>query len=515
MRKIIPYLLVALALAARFIPGPRPIDDSYITYRYARNLVSGAGFVFNLGERVQGTTTPLYTLLMAGLSLPAGGAAPFPDMALAVNALADAATCLLLWQIGRRLGAEWAGLAAALVWCIAPYSVTFAIGGLETSLYVFLLTAMAAAYLWKKRTLTALCAALALLTRPDAILLVGPLVLDRLWCASRTPSGGRSGGGGEKLEWGETLAFLLPCLAWGAFATAYFGSPIPHSVTAKLAVYRLDANAALIRLIQHYATPFMEYDAIGVAGIGLGLILYPFLYLVGARRAWRSQPRLLAWLVYPWLYFVVFALPNPLLFRWYLTPPLPVYFLLILLGAEQVLRWLFSLRARLPLAAWRRYAPLVLLVALPLASSLNAWTLHPDHGPDRPAPAMAWFKLELLYHQAADYLAPRLTSSSRLAAGDVGVLSFYTPARILDTVGLNSPESLRYYPLDKQYYVINYAIPTDLILDERPDYVVILEVYGRLTLLQDPRFSRQYTLLRTLPTDIYGSRGMLIFARNP
>jgi hypothetical protein len=456
---------------------------------------------------------------MAGLALPAGGAAaPFPAMALAVNALADAATCLLLWQIGRRLGAEWAGLAAALVWSIAPYSVTFAIGGLETSLYVFLLTAMTAAYLWKKRTLTTLCAALALLTRPDAILLVGPLALDRLWRASQR-------GGGEKLEWGEVLAFLLPCLAWGAFATAYFGSPIPHSVTAKLAVYRLDANSALIRLIQHYATPFMEYDAIGVAGIGVGLILYPFLYLVGARRAWRRQPRLLAWLIYPWLYFVVFALPNPLLFRWYLTPPLPAYFLVILLGAEQVLRGLFSGQHRPSLdpssggretiTGWREWVPLVLLVALPLASSLNAWSLHPDHGPDRPAPTMAWFKLELLYRQAADYLAPRLTAASRLAAGDVGVLGFYTPARILDTVGLNSPESLRYYPLDKQYYVINYAISADLILDERPDYVVILEVYARLTLLQDPRFSQQYTLLRTLPTDIYGSRGMLIFARNP
>jgi len=582
MRKIIPYLLVAMALAARFIPGPRTIDDSYITFRYARNLVSGNGFVFNPGEYVQGTTTPLYTLLMAGLALPLGGAAaPFPVIALVVNALADAATCLLLWQIGKRLGAEWAGLAAALVWAVAPYSVTFAIGGLETSLYVFLLTAMMAAYLWtpRGRTLTTLCAALALLTRPDAILLVAPLALDRLWRAIRRRDR-------EKLEWGETLAFVLPCLAWGIFATAYFGSPIPHSVTAKLAVYRLDDNAALIRLIQHYATPFMEYDAFGVVGIGIGLILYPFLYLVGALRAWRSQPRLLAWLVYPWLYFVVFAIPNPLLFRWYLTPPLPAYFLVILLGAEQVLSGLFrsapsplrgegrvrggfslpglllhrnrpslspspkgrEIRAEGPghlsdlstsvgreiraegsgqlsdssspmgretKTGWRMWVPLVLLVALPMAGMLNAWSLHPDHGPDRPAPTMAWFKLELLYRQAADYLAPRLTSSSRLAAGDVGVLGFYTPARILDTVGLNSPESLRYYPLDKQFYVINYAIPSGLVLDQKPDYVVILEVYARLTLLKDPRFSQQYTLLRTLPTDIYGSRGMLIFARNP
>jgi hypothetical protein len=127
---------------------------------------------------------------------------------------------------------------------------------------------------------------------------------------------------------------------------------------------------------------------------------------------------------------------------------------------------------------------------------------------------MAWFKLELLYRQAADFLAPRLSANSRLAAGDVGVLGFYTPARILDTVGLNSPESLRYYPLDEKYYVINYAIPSQLILTEQPDYVVILEVYGRKTLLADARFQQQYTLLHTIPTDIYGSQGMLIFEKN-
>ena len=48
---------------------------------------------------------------------------------------------------------------------------------------------------------------------------------------------------------------------------------------------------------------------------------------------------------------------------------------------------------------------------------------------------MAFIQLELLYRQAADYLAPRLTPQSVLAAGDVGVLGYYTPARILDTVG--------------------------------------------------------------------------------
>ena len=95
-------------LAARFIPGPRTIDDSYITFRYARNLLTGEGFVYNPGERVLGTTTPLYTLLMAGLAALAGGPGDFPALALGVNALADAATCLLLWQLGSA-GSQRAG----------------------------------------------------------------------------------------------------------------------------------------------------------------------------------------------------------------------------------------------------------------------------------------------------------------------------------------------------------------------------------------------------------------------
>ena len=83
-------LIVILALAARLIPGPRTIDDAYITFRYARNLLAGNGFVFNPGERVLGTTTPLFTLILAAAALPFGGsAAPFPGIAFAIATLFD------------------------------------------------------------------------------------------------------------------------------------------------------------------------------------------------------------------------------------------------------------------------------------------------------------------------------------------------------------------------------------------------------------------------------------------
>ena len=46
-----------------------------------------------------------------------------------------------------------------------------------------------------------------------------------------------------------------------------------------------------------------------------------------------------------------------------------------------------------------------------------------------------------------------------------------------------------------------------------PDYIVILEVYGRRGLLPDTRFQSRYQLLAKLETDIYGSDGMLVYGR--
>jgi len=547
----LPVIIFLIALAARLLPGSRTIDDSFITYRYARNLLAGYGFVYNPGERVLGTTTPLYTFLMVALGLLGGGVqAPFPNLAMLVNALADGVTCLLLIRLGRRLGYPLAGLGAGLAWAIAPFSVTFAIGGLETSLYVLLLVAMASAHVEKRHILAAGLAALALLTRPDALILIGLLAMERaieIFKSGQHPSKqddhwkmrlirqAKNAWLAMTNKWVllELLVFFVPVLAWGVFATAYFGSPLPHSIAAKSLAYRLPPEAGFIRLLQHYTTPFQDQLTFGNLWIGVGMVIYPFLYLAGALGVWRSTRSAWPLLAYPWLYLAVFALANPLIFRWYLTPPMPFYILIILAGAERLIYALgrsFAGRigARHKTArddAPVEYSPglltrsvLVFFVVLaPAILSLRDWQIHPDHGLDRPAPSMAWYKLELLYRQVADSLAADLQNGSSpspiLAAGDVGVLGFYTSAHILDTVGLNSPQSTRYYPLDPAYYVISYAIPPDLILEAQPDYLVILEVYGREGLLKDPRFWAAYQLRQKIPTDIYGSDGMLVFER--
>jgi hypothetical protein len=153
------------------------------------------------------------------------------------------------------------------------------------------------------------------------------------------------------------------------------------------------------------------------------------------------------------------------------------------------------------------------LVVLYLLTSLRAWTLHPDHGPARPAPQMAFIKLELLYHQVAADLKPQVGTQTVIAAGDIGALGYDTNARILDTLGLISPQTLRYYPLDPNLYAINYAMSPQLIRDQQPDWLVAPEVYLRNGVLKDAQFQSRYRLVEKIPADIYGSDGLLVFQR--
>jgi hypothetical protein len=488
---------MVLALGARLLPGPRTIDDAYITFRYARNLLDGHGLVYNVGEAVLGTTTPAYAVLLSVVASPLGGVeAPFPEIAWAFNALIDPISCLLLILIGAHLGYHRSGIAAALVWAVAPWSVTFSIGGMETSLLVTLMLGTFYLYLSERPIWAALVASVGVLTRPDSLIYLAPIGISRLF--SLHPRYRQQYG----LRWQEALVFAVPLAVWSYFGFTTYGNPLPHSIFAKVAAYHLPAVAGLERLIQHYSTPFLGHLTFGGWWIAAGLLLFPTLFGLGAIRSVREAPKNWWLWVYPWLYLTIFAIANPLIFRWYLTPPLPVLFLGIFVGVERVGRDL------------GRHSSVWLPAGAAFLLTLNGWSARPDHGPARPAPEMAFIQLELLYQRVALHELEPLSAGQTLAAGDIGALGYFTRARMLDTVGLISPDSLKYYPLPQDAYAINYAIPEDLILDLEPDQFVMLEAYGRNTLLKNNEFLKRYSLVTVLDTEIYGSEGMLIYRRS-
>jgi len=500
---VIMLAFALLAVVARLIPGPRLIDDAYITYRYARNILSGLGFVYNAGESVLGTTTPLYTFILVAMGA-VGGAQSLPVLSPVINALADGFGVALLYQIGRHsFGHRLPAGALAFLWSVSPRSVTFAIGGMETSVYLTLTVAAMWFYLSNRFRLTAVFTALTLLTRPDALIWAGPLGLAIMvirWNEHRDQP--RL----SRLPWVEAFIFGALVVPWLIFAWITFGSPVPHSVSAKSVAYLVSPTQGLVAFVQNFAIPFNEFSTFGQFGALVGFIVYLPLSALGVLYICRARKQFIPIAIFPWVYAAVFSVANPLIFRWYIMPPILIYIVLVVGGAWGLARRIIGEeRGR------RAFGAVMVIWAL---LSLNEWKLHPDHGADRPAPDMAWYQLELVYAEAAHRLQPLVNKNTVIAAGDIGVVGWYSGARILDTLGLISPEATRYYPISPSMLGdAPYAVAPDLIIDEQPDYVIILETYGRNGLLKDARFKQMYHLRETIETDIYGSHGMLIYER--
>jgi hypothetical protein len=224
-------------------------DDAYISFRYAHNLVTGHGLVFNTGERVEGITNFLWTLLLAPFE------ALHCDLFQVCEVLGTALglACLLVtarltaWASSDRLAGGFSYLWSA-VWLSSSSSfVLWAKSGLEQPLASFL--PIAGAYvLWTARAQAEgdgaapigkppgvlarryLQAGLILgagcITRPElhlmAIIVALPLAVDIVRRRSIT-----------RAEWlfaAGVLAVTVPC---HAFRLAYYGSLVPNTFYVK------------------------------------------------------------------------------------------------------------------------------------------------------------------------------------------------------------------------------------------------------------------------------------------
>ena len=136
-RHLSPLLLaglVCLAWTHRFVQ-----DDAYITFRYARNLASGFGLVWNPGEPpLEGYTNFLWALLLT----PAIAADIDPAAAsMGLGILCLVATCTFTHQTALLLtdNARVANLAVFVAGTNYSFSA-YATGGLETQMQTALLT---------------------------------------------------------------------------------------------------------------------------------------------------------------------------------------------------------------------------------------------------------------------------------------------------------------------------------------------------------------------------------------
>jgi hypothetical protein len=237
-RRTLVYTLTALACAALVVHSlvwNFVTDDAFISFVYSRNLAEHGQLVFNLGERVEGYTNFLWTVLLAGfykLGLP-------PEfMSRFLGTLAGCATLFVCTRLSRRLreadiDSAWDALPAFLLAGVPGYAC-WSSGGLETQLFTFLVTFGMAQYLSDQmrrvepRAISGVLFGLAALTRPEGLLFFALTVAHRaivkLYDRKLAPTR-------AELVWiGSFLVLTLPHLLWRRW---YYGWWVPNTFFIK------------------------------------------------------------------------------------------------------------------------------------------------------------------------------------------------------------------------------------------------------------------------------------------
>ena len=461
---------VLTALVFGLLQTKAHFDDAYITYRYALNLTRGNGFVYNPGEAVLGTTASLYGLLLAAFHL---GGVDIPLASHLIGVLGWCACIILVERIGRTTHHRIVGLAAAAL--IATSPMFLRVIGMETNLMLALALGGVCLYLAGRPNWAFLLVALATWTRPDCALVALVLGVSYIWERRALP-------------WRGTLIFVAVLLPWLIFTQLFYGSVLPNSLFAKSGqVHSLLVDS--------------QYDTFGWGLVRLASSLYSInklylivglLGLVGLWAVAQSRPRWMMILAWAGLYIASYIGLAVTAFYWYFLPVLPAAALLIAAGIDQFTHLLSRSRtlARFTPVGWA-------LLGLVLIPQINALWLSRSA-----TPPFSYHS----YVQVADWLRANTPPDASVATIEIGIIGYYSDRRIVDTMGLVSPDMLGhlYGWNETLFYALGHFWPDYVVAPKGTawDYVASVAWFGEA-----------YAPVAKIPSPGPGARTVNIYKR--
>ena len=435
-----------------------PLDDSWIHLHFARNIAEGAGFSYNPGRPVAGSTAPLWTLLIALASRV--GASPL----LAAKGLgiffyllsAISARRLALAVVPER----WAGLLAGLGTILMGRMAWGALSGMEVPLAATLvtlsflgLTRGAAWWPWVGLGLAALARPEALLLTPLALLvrprrvgsvvgrifIVGAILFPRALFSLTTVGSVFPATAVAKVEGG--LLGLLAGTRGESLSMTFFSRPFDF--LSEWGRLLLDDQPLFLLLIPAGLINLWRRRRRIWVALGALLILHPIgMALLAPYRGPAFQEGRYSSHLLP--FFVVMAVCGVAWIRDLLGRRVIALAFIAWLAIEASLLWPASLRY-----AWG-------------VQNINAMQVHLGRWVDRELPRDA-----------------------RLAVNDVGAIAFFSRREVIDLMGLVTPEILPYRRQGETGILHNLE-------QVCPDYLIIF-----------PNWFPQLSARRDLFTEIY------------
>lgn len=261
------YTVFAIAVITQTVVTSWVDEDAFITFRVVDNFIQGFGLRWNVVERVQAYTNPLWMLLH------------IPVYAITDNIVVTTSflgwVCLLgslyLGQLslGRDLLRNTALFLCPLL--ITTTNAAYFTSGLEGPLLNVLFAGFAWVVVCRPKRFwfwLSMMTALSMLTRLDAIILYAPMwgvVLRSQW---------------KNHPWKEVFWGWAPLLAWLLFSLFYYGFLLPNTAPAKLGGHLPQSD--YLRSGVAYAYDFLLADPWTAAAIVIALLYLPWL-------AWRRR----------------------------------------------------------------------------------------------------------------------------------------------------------------------------------------------------------------------------------
>ena len=442
-----------------------PLDDAWIYQTYARNLAQSGQWAFIPGVPSTGSTSVLWTLILApGHLLPldprwwthfAGLLTLIATALGAARLLEDEEDSLpVSLAVGLAVAVEW-----HLVWAAAS--------GMETGLFAALLVwfwvwlrrhdPVGTAHHWRNGLALGLWGGLLMLTRPEGVLALGVAGLYGLFRPGRLTA---------RLRWGLAagLGFMLLLLPFFGLNVAVSGTPWPNTFYAKQTEYApLWARPYPLRLL----------DQAAISVVGAQVLLLPGLLFELWNRLRRRPPEWSALIPWVWgiAHWALYAARLPVTYQHgrYAIPVVP---LLVIYGVRGA--------ARLA----RPHAPQRLIRLASLSWLLSAAALFPLMAGVLGAPAYArdvtFIEDEMV--ATALWVTENTPPDAVLAAHDIGALGYFAPRPLLDLAGLVSPDVIP--------FMLDPARLAAYIVEGGADYLIVFPHWNDAyeALVADPRF---------------------------
>jgi hypothetical protein len=488
---LILYLLIALAVWRAFMFEFR-LDDSFITYRYARNFAEGKGLVYNQGDSVLSTTAPLYAILLSVLSIIVSD---FHTLGNIIGALSIGVSGWLVYQIlpqemptGIRF---WAGLIYTLS---SPLWLAL---GMETALWIALILGAICLSQNSRWGWSGLLVGLAVLTRPDAVLagkVLGLVILvitiNRL---------------GTTRQWWRPLTHYvitasLPIIIFVIWAIANYGSPLPVTLAAKSAQAELGITGLGVGVDYTAGLGLVVQSLVAQSPLYLALFLLMLFGLSG-----RLAQAAVITGVWGLLHFIAYTILQVAPYRWYYAPLVPGVVMIAATGLNVIWRRLSARNAQASIG-------LISAIALfPLIAQFECFNQIYQQiqfgGPtDVMLPIVDWEA----YRETGEWIAQQTPPEATVGVAEVGQLGFYARRYMTDYLGLLQPDvSAMLNRGDLYSWLVGYA----------PDYLIFQRFRGAALVLynyvieDDSWFKASYRVETEFDDPRYSSGPVTVFRR--